>query len=45
MDPLIDQMQATFRRQQGAFLRHTYPSLFDRKPAASEPSPPARSAA
>ena len=45
MDPLIDHMKATFRRQQDAFQRHPYPSLSDRKPAASEPSPAARSAA
>ena len=31
MDPLIDHMKATFRRQQDAFLQHPYPTLSERR--------------
>ena len=31
MDPLIEQMKATFRRQQEAFLQHPYPTLSERR--------------
>ena len=31
MDPLIDHMKATFRRQQAAYLQHPYPTLSERR--------------